>query len=98
MGLPLAIRPPPVACLANVQPLQRDDHPAGHFTTKEEVDAWLSAPYEQATKLQRPLPDSLTTIVPAPVPVEDVAGPTKTPEQPSSFLGLPNSKPVQQRL
>ncbi|MEP9389431.1 SOS response-associated peptidase [Mesorhizobium sp. KR9-304] len=55
------------------------------LTTSEEVETWLTAPYEVAVKLQRPLPDKLTTIVPAPILVEDVAAPAKAPEQPSLF-------------
>ena len=51
------------------------------LTTQEEVETWLTAPYEEAIKLQRPLPDNLTTIVPAPIPVEDVSAPA----QPSLF-------------
>lgn len=55
------------------------------LTTNEEVEAWLTAPSEEAVKLQRPLPDNLTTIVPAPIPEEDVTAPAKAPEQPSLF-------------
>jgi len=36
------------------------------LTTREEVELWLTAPWEQARALQRPLPDDLLQIVPAP--------------------------------
>ena len=59
---------------------------AGDPHDQEEVETWLSAPYEEATKLQRPLSDDLTAIVPAPTPVEDVTAPKKA--QWSLFLRL----------
>jgi putative SOS response-associated peptidase YedK len=36
------------------------------LTTQEEVETWLSAPWEEAKALQRPLPSELLTIVEAP--------------------------------
>jgi len=36
------------------------------LTTADEVDTWLSAPWEEAKALQRPLADELLTIVPKP--------------------------------
>ena len=54
------------------------------LTTTEEVETWLSAPYAEALKLQRPLPDSLTGIVPAPEPVVEV-GAINTPDQGARF-------------
>ena len=53
------------------------------LTTQEEVETWLTAPVDEALKLQRPLPDGLTAIVPAPPPVDDVR--VKAPEQPTLF-------------
>jgi putative SOS response-associated peptidase YedK len=54
-----------------VRPIHKKAMPV-ILTTQEEVETWLTAPYEEALKLQRPLPDSLTAIVPAPPAVEDV--------------------------
>lgn len=36
------------------------------LTTTDEVETWLTAPWEEAKTLQRPLPDALLTIVPQP--------------------------------
>jgi putative SOS response-associated peptidase YedK len=33
------------------------------LTAQEEVDAWMTAPAEDALKLQRPLPDGALTVV-----------------------------------
>ncbi|MGR6430449.1 SOS response-associated peptidase [Rhizobium sp. PAMB 3174] len=35
------------------------------LTTKEEITAWLSAPWEEAKELHRPLPDDRLTLLPA---------------------------------
>ena len=40
------------------------------LTTKEEMETWPIAPYAEAIKLQRPLPSTFATIVPAPFPME----------------------------
>lgn len=36
------------------------------LTTQDEIDAWLTAPIEEALYLQRPLPDDAISIVPMP--------------------------------
>ena len=41
------------------------------LTTKEEIETWLTAPWEEAGKLQRPLPDDMLIIVDAPAKVDD---------------------------
>ena len=33
------------------------------LTTKDEVEAWMTAPLDEALKLQRPLPDGVLRIV-----------------------------------
>lgn len=40
------------------------------LTSREEVETWLTAPLEQALKLQRPLDDALLTIVNEPAKVD----------------------------
>lgn len=42
------------------------------LTTRDEIETWLTAPMQEALKLQRPLADDLLTIVSAPAKVEDV--------------------------
>lgn len=57
--------------------------------TVEEVETWLTAPTEEALKLQRPLPDGTLKIVARGVktdgPTETGATPISTPGQPSLF-------------
>ncbi|TYK91729.1 SOS response-associated peptidase, partial [Streptococcus pyogenes] len=36
------------------------------LTTQEETETWLTAPWDEAKKLQRSLPDSMTALVDAP--------------------------------
>jgi putative SOS response-associated peptidase YedK len=36
------------------------------LTTRDEIETWLTVPWEEARALQRPLPDDMLTIVPAP--------------------------------
>ena len=40
------------------------------LTTQDEVETWLTAPWEEAQALQRPLSDDLLTIVEPPAPIE----------------------------
>jgi len=42
------------------------------LTTPEEVDLWLTAPWEEAKHLQRPLPGNMLVIVEPPAkPIEE---------------------------
>ncbi|WP_409995501.1 hypothetical protein [Rhizobium leguminosarum] len=42
--------------------LRRSGGETGAVTTSDEVETWLSAPWEEAKSLQRPLPDELLKI------------------------------------
>jgi putative SOS response-associated peptidase YedK len=48
------------------------------LTTRSEVEFWLSAPAEEALKLQRPLPDDALTVV-ARGEKQDTPSPTEAP-------------------
>jgi len=52
-----------------VAPVHQKAMPA-ILTTRDEVEAWLTAPWEEARHLQRPLPDAALRVVPAPEKVE----------------------------
>ncbi|WP_374965012.1 SOS response-associated peptidase [Spongiibacter tropicus] len=41
------------------------------LTEREEIETWLTAPWEEAGRLQRPLPDDMLMIVDAPAKVDD---------------------------
>lgn len=41
------------------------------LTEREEIETWLTAPWEEAGKLQRLLPDDKLIIVEAPAKMED---------------------------
>lgn len=55
------------------------------LTSRQEIETWLTAPADEALRLQRPLPDDVLKIVPAPARVEDVAV-----IAPSASAGLPS--------
>ncbi len=57
-----------------VSPIHEKAMPA-ILTTPEEVDIWLTAPWDEARHLQRPLPSGMLTIVPPqPKPASDNEG------------------------
>lgn len=57
-----------------VSPIHEKAMPA-ILTTPEEVDTWLTAPWEEARHLQRPLPANMLVIVPPqPKPIPDDEG------------------------
>jgi putative SOS response-associated peptidase YedK len=41
------------------------------LTEREEIETWLTAPWEEAGQLQRPLPDNKLVIVDAPAKTDD---------------------------
>lgn len=56
------------------------------LTTQDEVETWLTAPMEQALKLQRPLPDDMIRIVPAPpTQAAEAATAEPAPKQPKQL-------------
>lgn len=74
---------------AEVKPIHPQAMPV-ILTTPEEVTIWLTAPWEEAKKLQRPLPNGLLTIVSRgfkedPPPEDEAPQPTK-PSDPQGSL------------
>jgi putative SOS response-associated peptidase YedK len=55
---------------AVVEPVHKKAMPV-ILTTKEEIETWLTAPWEDAGRLQRPLPNHMLVIVDAPAKVDD---------------------------
>lgn len=60
-----------------VEPIHPKAMPA-ILSTSDEVETWMTAPWDQARTLQRPLPDDMLTIVDAP--------PTQTEDEPMGTL------------
>lgn len=56
------------------------------LTTEAEVETWLTAPAEEALKLQRPLPDAALKVVPAPPNAGEVTMPAPPPVPPQGSL------------